>query len=276
MVAVLGQGLVPADAPILRADDLGAVRGDGVFETMHVRGGSPWLFEAHMARMARSAQRLELQLPDVGARRELARLACGAWPAEREGALRLVCTRGPEDGGPVTCYATIARIGPQVRQARRLGVRVATASLGYTADARGPAPWLLGGVKSLSYAVNMASQRWAQSRGFDDVLWLSSDGHALEGPTSTLVWLSGSRLCTVPTTTGILPGTTGRHLLDHAGDLGWRAAEEMAGAADLEAADGVWFTSSVRGIVPITQLDDVKLTVSPHTERIRELLGYPI
>src|SRR5690606_20620581 len=119
--------------------------------------------------------------------------------------------------GPVTCYATLAPIGPEIHRARRDGIRLATASLGFASDARQRAPWLLGGVKSVSYAVNMASQRWAQSRGFDDVLWLSSDGYVLEGPTSTVVWLTGDRLWTVPTSTGILPGTTGRHLLDRAG-----------------------------------------------------------
>src|SRR5690606_2953038 len=34
VVAVLGRGVVPADTPILRADDLGVLRGDGVFETL--------------------------------------------------------------------------------------------------------------------------------------------------------------------------------------------------------------------------------------------------
>ena len=66
-----------------------------------------------------------------------------------------------------------------------------TASLGLPAELRGDAPWLLGGAKTLSYAVNMASQRWAQPAGADDVLWVSTDGYALEAPTSTLVWLRG-------------------------------------------------------------------------------------
>ena len=53
-MAVLGRGVVPADTPILRADDLGALRGDGIFETMHVRRGHAWLLDEHLARMARS------------------------------------------------------------------------------------------------------------------------------------------------------------------------------------------------------------------------------
>jgi 4-amino-4-deoxychorismate lyase len=275
VVAVLGRGLVPADTPILRADDLGALRGDGVFETLHVRSGVPWLLDQHLARMARSAARLDLALPSREDLAALAGEACAAWPAELEGAQRLVCTRGPEDGGPVTCYATIAPIAPAVVQARQQGVRVATATLGFTADVRGPAPWLLGGVKSLSYAVNMASLRWAETQGCEDVLWLSTDGYALEAPTSTLLWLTGAELWTVPTTTGILPGTTARYLLDHADDLGFRAGERLIRPAELETADAVWLTSSVRGVIPVVQLDGVKLATSPYTEQIRTLLGYP-
>ena len=56
-----------------------------------------------------------------------------------------------------------------------------------------------------------------------------------------------------PTTTGILAGTTARYLLDHAGELGWRAAERMITPAELADADGAWFTSSVRGVAEIRE-----------------------
>lgn len=276
-VAVLGRGRVPADAPILRADDLGVLRGDGVFETMHVRQGAPWLLDEHLSRMARSAARLELDLPDRGALADLAATACQGWPVAVEGALRLVCTRGPEGGGPVTVFATVASIPEPVRAARRDGLAVATVPLGVAAGARTGAPWLLAGAKTTSYAMNMASQRWARARRLDDVLWVSADGYALEGPTSTLVWLDGDVLCTVPPDqTGILPGTTARWLLGQAPARGWRAAERMIRPAELAAADGVWLTSSARGGVPIRELDGVPLPRSPHTKAIHDLLGYPV
>lgn len=277
VVAVLGRGVVPADMPILRADDLGVLRGDGVFETVHVRDGRPWLLDEHLARMARSAARVDLALPPAAELADLARQACGAWPAAIEGAMRLICTRGAEDGGPVTIFATVAAVGDPVRRARREGIAVATATLGFTADVRTGAPWLLGGVKSLSYAVNMASQRWALANGVDDVLWVSTDGYALEAPTSTLVWLEEDVLHTVPAEpTGILPGTTARWLLDHAGRVGFSAAERMVTPAELVGADGVWLTSSVRGLAEVCAIDDVPRQAARHTTALRELLGFPI
>lgn len=277
VVAVLGRGLVPADTAILRADDLGVLRGDGVFETVHVRDGQPWLLDPHLDRMVRSAARLELDLPDRAALAELAATTCAAAPGTVDGALRLVCTRGPEGGGgPPTVFARLAPVPEPVRTGRRTGLAVVTATLGVAAATRAAAPWLLGGVKAISYAVNMASQRWAGARSVDDVLWVSADGFALEAPTSSLVWLAGGVLHTVPAErTGILAGVTVGWLLGQAPALGWRAAVAMVRPAELAAADGVWLTSSVRGVAAVRELDGVALPVSPHTAKLQQLAGHP-
>ena len=274
---MLGRGVVPADTPILRADDLGVLRGDGVFETMHVRDGRPWLADEHLSRMAASAARMDLALPPRQALVELIESACAAWPAHREGALRLVCTRGAEDGGPVTAFATLAPVGDAVLAGRRTGVAVTTATLGVAVAARPGAPWLLGGVKSLSYAVNMASLRWAARQGVDDVLWVSADGYALEAPTASLVWLEGETLWTVPPgETGILAGITARWLLDHADQRGYKSGERLVRPAELTTADGVWLTSSVRGLAEVRVLDGAPLPPSRHTAPLLELLGFPV
>jgi len=276
VVAVLGRGQVPADTPILRADDLGALRGDGIFETTHIRGGRPWLLDEHLARMTRSAARLDLDLPPTEALAELAEQAIDGWPADVEGALRIVCTRGAEDGGPVTVFATLTAVGDRTRGQRRNGIAVATASLGYPSGARAGAPWLLGGAKTVSYAVNMASQRWATAKGLDDVLWVSGDGWVLEAPTANLVWLADGRLWTVPAeVTGILAGITTRWLLKHAGDLGFGAGERMIRPTDLTSMDGLWLVSSVRGLAEVRTLDDKPLGPSPETGRLLDLLGFP-
>jgi 4-amino-4-deoxychorismate lyase len=277
VVALLGVGVVPTDTPILRADDLGALRGDGIFETMHVRDGVPWLLDRHLDRMVASAARMELALPDRSALVELAGQATAVWPEGAEGALRLVCTRGPEDeGGGVTVFATLGEVGESNRVARHDGIAVVTASLGLPAGLRADAPWLLGGAKTLSYAVNMASQRYARRVGADDVLWVSGDGYALEAPTSTLVWLTGTTLGTVPVEpTGILAGTTARYLLEHAAHLGWDTGERMITPTELAATDGVWLTSSVRGVAAVRSLDGTPMPYSPDDTRgIRTLLGY--
>lgn len=275
VVAVLGRGVVPAGTPILRADDLGALRGDGIFESVHVRAGRPWLFDEHLARMARSAARLGIPLPPPAALDELAGQALAAWDPEVEAALRLICTRGPEGGAGPTVFAVVAPVGPGQLRGRRDGVAVLTATLGFPVAARAAAPWLLGGAKTLSYAVNMASLRWAEEHGADDVLWVSSDGYALEAPTATLVWLDGGTLWTVPPEeTGILAGTTARYLLDHAGELGFDAGERLVRPADLTGAQGVWLLSSIRGPAEVRSLDGAPRKPAAETDALRTLLGF--
>ena len=274
VLAVLGRGLVDPATPVLRADDLGLTRGDGVFEALHVREGKPWLLDEHLTRLARSAARMELTLPPEARVRDLVDLVC-AQVGNQEHALKLFCTRGPEDTGVPTFFATISPVSEATISPRETGVSVRTATLGYSVGARTDAPWLLGGVKSLSYAVNMASQRWAWAHGADDVVWVSADGFVLEAPTSTVVWHSGTRLLTVPAEqTGILAGTTARHLLDRASELGLTAAEELITPAQLTDADGAWLISSIRGVAELRAIDGTERPASPLTPAVRRLLGF--
>jgi 4-amino-4-deoxychorismate lyase len=267
---------VPAGEPVLRGDDLGVFQGDGLFETMHVRGGRPWLRDEHLARLARGADRIGLPLPPAGTLVELLEAVCAGWPAEAEGALRLVCTRGPEGADAPSAYATLAEVPAAARRARRAGIAVATLPLGVAARARPALDWLPAGIKSTSYAVSTAARRWAAAQGVDDALWVSTDGYVLEGPTSNVVWLAGRALCTVPAAeTGILPGVTAAWLLAHAAELGLTAEERMATPAELRAADAVWFTSSLRGLAPVHALDATPLPASPLTPALQALLAYP-
>lgn len=275
VLAVLGRGVVPSGDPFLTADDLGLTRGDGIFSTMDVRGGHPWLLADHLLRLQASAGNMGIDLPAPEALAELAGQACAAWDPAVEGALKMVCTRGPESTGVPTVFGTITAVPEMSKRLRDTGVFLKTLSYGYPAEARQHAPWLLGGTKTLSYAINMASQRHAKEQGYDDALWVSTDGFALEGPTSTLVWHDGDELVTVPAaTTGILPGITARYALDNAGELGLTAAERMIRPEELSEVAGAWLLSSVRGFVAIRGVDGVPIKESSKSGALRELLGY--
>ncbi|WP_425440168.1 aminotransferase class IV [Pseudosporangium ferrugineum] len=236
--------------------DRGLLYGEGAFETVHLRPTGPWLLEAHLARLQRSAAALGLDVPP-----QVAGLADGL--THSDGALRLVVT-------PSTSFATVSPVPEEIRRERRDGIRLITYDLGGAARV----PWSLAAAKTLSYAENLAAKRWAVARGADDLLWLG-DGHALEAPTASLVWLDGGTLCTVPPdATGILPGTTAAHLLDRAGEVGLRAEERMLGAAELPAVEAIWLASSLRGLAEARTLDGVPRAASPWTPRLLDLLGF--
>jgi 4-amino-4-deoxychorismate lyase len=267
---VLGRGLVDPEAPVVRVDDLGVVRGDGVFETVLVRPGRrPWLLEEHLDRLQRSAALAELALPAREDWHGLVDDVVGAWPAGEEATLRLVCTRGV-DGGTPTAWALLAPVTAETLRQRRDGVAVVTLSLGVPADARRDAPWLLPGAKTTSYATNMAALRHAAARGADDVIFVSCDGEVLEAPTATVVWVAGGVVCTPPAEElGILAGTTAAELLRRA-DL--PTDVRRARVADLHGADGVWLASAVRGLVTVAAIDGTPRADGGLTGRLRAAL----
>jgi len=245
---VLLDGLreVPASDPVLRADDLGVVRGESVFETLRVVDGRPCFLDEHLERLARSAARLEIVLPDGF--EELARTASAG---AADAGLRLTMTKGGVG------FAVLFEVAADTVRGRQ-GINVVTLPLGVAADFRRTAPWLLGGVKSTSYAVNMATLRHAHGQGADDAIWVSTDGYVLEAPTSTVVALVDGVLVSPPPESGILPGTTllaCRRLVD--------VQVAPLPVEDLRAATEVALLSSLRGIAPVLALDDRPLGAGP-------------
>ena len=236
--------------------------GDGVFETVHLRPGGPWLLAEHLERLERSAARLELPLPPAETLVTLALEAAGRWTGG-EGALRIICRRG------FTYYATAGPIPDATIRQRRDGISVLTADLGVSI--RRP-PWSLSGAKTLSYAENLAARRWATAQGADDLIWLSTEGHVLEAPTASVVWLRGDTLHTVPPAqTGILPGTTAAHLLANSG---LRSRESLISRDGLAEADAIWLTSALRGLAEVRTLDGNPRKPSPLTADLRDVLGF--
>ncbi len=263
--------LVDPGAPVFSAFDLAPTRGDGVFETLLVRDGQVRKPAAHLERMARSAALMGLQLPAPGDWRRLIE-ALVAEPMDSEAVLKLMLSR-PGEGEAPTAVGTLSALGEEVLTQRRNGIAVVSLSSGLSASARTGAPWLLGGVKSLSYAVNMAAQRHARSLGADDAVFVSSDGMLLEGPTSTVVWATGGVLHTPPLDLGVLAGTTQAALFAAAGEAGLGTAVRVGNVADLHASDGSWLVSSVRGAAEIIRLDGAPRAPSALTSTVQQLTG---
>ncbi len=277
LVAVLGRGvLADPHQPVIHADDLGLTRGDGCFEATRLvvgddGSGHAEHLDAHLARMGRSAAALELEF-DEDAWRSLIADAVAGWSRPGEAVLRWVLSRGCEraPADPVTGVVTIVPIGPATI-AERDGVHVASIPIGRPADAMSAAPWLLGGVKTLSYAMNMAAGREAKRRGVDDVLFTSTEGYALEAPRAALIWRIGDRLATTSHDgTGVLASITQAAVFAGAEAEGVETAYELIAADELPATDGAWLVSSGRLTAPMRSLDGHEMPVDDAwTARLR-------
>jgi 4-amino-4-deoxychorismate lyase len=272
VLAMLDGTLADPDRPQLRVDDLGIMRGDGIFETILVTAGEPREMGPHLDRLARSAAMLDLPEPDRDAWTACARLVLDNWTGGDELALKLVYTRGIDGGdGTPTGFALAMDISPTVLRQRREGVAAITLERGIEPGAAQRAPWLLLGAKALSYAVNMAALREADRRGADEVIFTEAGDSVLEGPTSTVIVADGRTLRTPPSTMGILPGTTQYALFRAAEQADWTIKVEPIPVADLYRADGVMLASSVRKITRVHTLDGTALTETPglHAELLK-------
>jgi 4-amino-4-deoxychorismate lyase len=271
VLAMLDGTLADPEAPLIRVDDLGIIRGDGVFETILVVDGKPRELGPHLDRLARSAAMLQLPAPDRAQWERVVQLVLDNWQGGDEMALKLVYTRGPEFGsGAPTGYAMGMPISAKVQQARQTGVAAVTLARGYDPSIVDAAPWLLLGAKSLSYAVNMAAIRHAESMGAQEVVFYAADGSVLEGPTSSVVVVSGRTLRTTPPSSGILRGTTQGTLFRAAERAGWATKVEPVTLDELRSADAVFMASSVRKITRVHTLDGVELA---DTAALREELN---
>jgi 4-amino-4-deoxychorismate lyase len=246
--------LVDPGGSYLSVLDLGVTRGDGIFETISVGDGAPQALEPHLRRFARSAAALGMPEPDLDAWRSAILAVIAELDPAPEAWVKTVMTRGIEGDGRPTGWA-YASLSGNFSAARTEGIRVVTLDRGYRHDVERTSPWLLAGAKTLSYAVNRSVLREAARRNADDVIFVSSDGYVLEGPTSTVLYRRGDRLLTPGTGLGILEGTTQGSLFDLAARRGMRTGFELLTPAELGAVDAIWLVSSVRHAAPIRELD---------------------
>jgi 4-amino-4-deoxychorismate lyase len=253
-VAVAGRGLVDPQEPVFAADDDALLRGRSVFETARVYAGRPFLLDRHLARFARSAERVGLPAPDAQECERLAELVIGAG-AQQDLALRVYWTGR-------TLVATAAEIDPALEALRERGLRLVTVSWSTGA---------LASAKSTSYAENMAAQDGAVAAGADDALLVSSDGTVLEAPTANVFWREGDTLLTPSLDLPILAGVTRGLLLEIAEQ---ETVEGVFPLGRLLEADEVFLSASVREVMPVVSVDGRTFGIGPAAHELQQELRH--
>src|SRR5690348_12508708 len=247
----------PAEEARIPVTDEGLTRGDGAFEVMRLYGGRPFAAEDHLARLTRSCAGLRLDCELERIRAEMDALLEAAGPVE--GLIRIVLTRGGRR------IMTIEPLPARGDVARVMTVRYAPNRV-------------LDGLKTLSYAGNMLATRLAKEQGYDEALLVTPHGRVLEGPTWSFFWVRDGAVLTPPLEDRILASISRAKLIEGTG-----AAEEPCTLADLQAADEAFIASTVREVMPIASIDDLRLPAAPGpltlqarealAERIRRELG---
>lgn len=281
--------------PVVFWDDAAVTRGEAVFESVLVRAGHAANLRRHLDRLQRSAQRLDLPVPQRDLWQEVTAVAVADWQQQFPAGAQVPdakCTwtysRGRQHAGPYagqqvvqdgqpyageqhvgptpTAWLVITPVPDSVLQQRRDGVRAQLAPRGWSTTV---------GAKTVNYAATMSALR--QARGFDDVIFVEpATERVLEGATSTVLLVvrdpaSGKRSMVTPDG-DVLAGTTVAAVFDYARDRGWACENRPVTVAELYQAESVWLVSSVRIAVRVIDLGGTVLPEPANHEEIRELI----
>jgi branched-chain amino acid aminotransferase len=260
-------GLLAADGRHLSVFDRGFQLGDGIFETLRVRGAHPTELDEHIARLRRSAAGLDIPLPADIEERLAAGIAAvlaadGLDGPDGDASVRITVSRGPFRARGLlpsdeVVEPTIAIQAWPVVPARadhlERGLHLVASAV-----RRDPANPLVA-LKTTSRADYVFARLEARRAGADDALFLTVDDHLSEGTTANIFLVRRAigdgrpELATPSLDCAILPGTTRSWLLGWGPRVGLRPVEGRLTPADLAAADEAFLCSSVAGVLPVTR-----------------------
>ncbi len=250
----------PADAAV-SIFDIGFQRGYGCFEAMRSYDGNVFRLDGHLDRLERSADHLRLTLID----RSTLRSWCSASARGGDGVLRVYVTGGVDASVLGTENVTIVYLEPLPKLPA--SVRLDLLDAPWHSDGQVSE---LTGAKTLSYGPNLAATIEAKSKGFDDAALLGSDGGVLEGPTFSLAWVSDGILFTPGLDSQILESITREATLEVAGQIGVEVSVGQFHREDLLGADEVFIMSTVREVMPVTEIAGVRFEPGATTTRLKE------
>ncbi|MEX1043635.1 MAG: aminotransferase class IV [Acidimicrobiia bacterium] len=247
----------------LPVTDSTIIRGDGVFEAVRSYGGVLFALDDHLARLARSAEAVGIPLPDDDRIGSWARsLASEGGP----GIVRIIVGRGDVVPGQSGERRIVVIHHP-------LPFTPGTIRLRPWPAPWHPAgrPWELAGIKTTSYAPNVAATRLAGRDGFDDALLIAEDETVLEGPTFCVGWVVGGVVRVPATELGILDSITRRHVLALAEGDGIGVESGRFGLAEVEGADEVFAMSTVKEVTPVISVGQWEFPTGSVTSRLGNL-----
>jgi branched-subunit amino acid aminotransferase/4-amino-4-deoxychorismate lyase len=257
--------LVAPEHATISVLDRGLLSGHGLFETLRAYDGEPWAASDHYTRLVQGAAWIDLPLPPEETITSALRDTLGANEL-RDAGVRVTITRG---AGPIDPQSdadsdpNMFVLAWPLRDYTKLhadGAVIVTFAHGARSLAH---------VKSTSYAMSVAGRVYAKRAGADDALF-TSEGRVLEATGSNIFAAWGSRLVTPSLDEGILPGVTRHHVIEVAKQLGFEVETSLLRVDELESADEVILTSSLREVYRARSIDGIEMRSSGVADRLRE------
>lgn len=250
------------DPPALRA----LFYGEGVFETFRWKSSPPVFLSMHLERMRRGAEFLGIPFP------EESRLRLGIEDAVEKATGGDLHVKACLLGEGNTVFHSRPRSASLLVSLRPRAGSPEAVSLWVCGERRSPQNRLFSH-KTLNYLGNVLAKREAREKGFDEALFLDTDGRVAETSCHNIFWVKGEKLFTPSSECPVLPGVTREIVLRSAERLGY---EPVCGGFPLEellSSDYAFLTNAVAGIVYIGGVDGEEMHSAPRSyEVIRKSL----
>jgi branched-subunit amino acid aminotransferase/4-amino-4-deoxychorismate lyase len=244
--------------------DEGLLFGRGGWESTRTAAGEPWLWPLHLERLVETCKHLFIpldpaMLPDADAVREYVR----SLSQTQDVVIRLNVSAGRSGHRGVIWMSA----GPMPKAVTELKLltRISPVEKGD--------PNLT--LKTFQYATRLRISQEAALRGYHSALLVDGQGHVLEASHANLFVKLPSGWVTPAADGGFLPGTVRRHLLNTSPVP---IRQEKLPLAALNDATELFVTNSGVGIVPVTQVDQMRFSVGEETKKLMAWLhpvGYP-
>ena len=259
---------VTADQAALGLNDLGIVRGYGVFDLLRTYDGKLFKLHEHVLRLERSAALIGLELPWSTAEIEAIARATYMRNAIANATIRIIVTGGAADDFMTpqqrpTLIVMVNPIGIPAPEQQSHGVKVITTRI----------ERMMPTVKSLNYITAIMAMQAARRVGAVEAIYRTADDRITEGTRANFFIFRDNRLITPQT--DVLGGITRDVVLEIAGD-DFEVVEAPLFYADLATCDEAFLTSSTKEILPVTQIDDITIgqgKPGPNTRKLIELFS---
>lgn len=263
--------LVSAEDAAVSACDRGLLYGDGIFETVRVYEGEPFMLDAHINRMADGCSVTGLRPPDAEEIRRAARGILEANGLTGDAYLRITLTRGATGrmwydlGHDRATLVLLAK--PYDPPNHGSGLRL-TVSSSFRSDERSP----LSRIKHTGILWKILPRAEAKRSGFDDALLMNTADQISEATSANAFWVRDGKLYTPDLACGILPGVTRSIVMQVARENGIAVEEGCFALDHLLGAEEMFLTSSTAELTPIRSVNDTAFeSPGPMTRRLTAL-----
>ncbi len=249
--------LVDPEVASVRWSDHGLTVGDGVFETIELRRGSPFALSRHLDRLERSCAGLRFAPPSRSDVTTAVDAVAREWGTDG-GRLRITVTTGvgpmgSERGG--SGPTLIVSASPMTVQTDPTEVL----TVPFTRNENGA----LAGLKTTSYAENVVALQMAKEQGASEAIFGNTAGHLCEGTGSNVFVARDGVLVTPPLDSGCLAGVTRALLLEALAAAGSPAIEADVTVAEWPEVDEAFLVSTGRHVQPVSHVDGRPLAACP-------------